>query len=171
LNFILVQNLQSDQVKDAGRVLADHVNPSSTEYALDVDPGAIVRNVLFPKHTILHAAAEGNTPLKVQSMLARGLKYAADVDDVLTVTNVPLPNAQPVHAAPAGSAVALFVAPPVASGVVVAVTVLLAATNTANSSPKANPVHAMLASFTLPEVVHENPFTPDMTVRAETVGA
>jgi hypothetical protein len=120
---------------------------------------------------MLQAAAEGRTPLNVQSILARGRKYAAEVDDVLTVTKVPLPNAQPVHAAPAGNAVALFVAPPVASGVVVAVTVLLAATNTASSSPNANPVHATAASFMLPEVVHANPLTPEITVLAETVGA
>jgi hypothetical protein len=140
-----LKNLQSDQLSEAGRVLAVQVAPLSVENADEVELGAIVRNVLLPKQTMLQAAADGNTPDSVQSMLARGLKYAAAVDEVLTVTKVPLPNAQPVHAVPVGSAVALIVAPPVASGIVVAVTVLFAATNTPNSSPKANPVQAVAA--------------------------
>ena len=152
-------------------MLAVHVSPLSVENALDDELGAMVRNVLLPKHTILQAADEGRTPLSVQSIFDLGRKYAAAVEDVLTVTKVWLPKAHPVHAAPAGKAVARLVAPPVASGVVVAVTVLLAATNTPSSSPNANPVQATAASVMLPEVVQENPLTPDITVLADTMGA
>ena len=152
-------------------MLEAHVSPLSVEYALDVELGAIVKNVLLPKQTILQAAEDGSAPLSVQSIPALGLKYAADVDDVLTVTNVPLPNAQPVQAAPAGNAVARLIAPPVASGVVVAVTVLLAATKTDSSSPCAKPVHAIAASFMFPDVTQVTPFTPEIIVLAETIGA
>lgn len=62
----------SDQFKDAGSVLAVHVSPLSVENALDVELGAMVRNVLLPKHTILQAADEGRTPLSVQSIFDRG---------------------------------------------------------------------------------------------------
>lgn len=70
-----------------------------------------------------------------------------------------------------GNAAPQIVATCGTEGVVVAVTVLFAATNTPSSSPNAKPVQATAASVMLPEVVQENPLTPDITVLADTVGA